>query len=84
MTLKRHNFFQNLNNRKATYSFAPGIPIFKLQQEVLRFNDICLSWSSQKDDQETNLLNSENQSFIYFFTSTKAHLLKTSIKRTQL
>ena len=39
LTLKRHNSFQNQNNRKATHSFAPRPLIFKLQQEVL-FNEI--------------------------------------------
>ena len=34
-TLKRHNSFQNQNNRKATHSFAPRRIIFKLQREVL-------------------------------------------------
>ena len=45
---KRHNSFQNENNIKATPSFAPTPLTFKLQQEVLKFNDICVSWSSQK------------------------------------
>ena len=40
LTLKRHNSFQNENNRKATQHFAPGPLLFKLQQEVLKFNDI--------------------------------------------
>ena len=44
---KRHNSFQNENNIKATPSFAPTPLTFKLQQEVLKFNDICVSWSSQ-------------------------------------
>ena len=67
LTLKSYNSFQNEINRKATHSFAPGsILIFKLQQEVLKFNDICMSWSSQKSDLETNFLNSENRSFEYF------------------
>ena len=57
LALKRHNSFQNLNNRKATHSFAPRPLIFKLQQEVLKFNDICVSWSSPKTDMETNFLN---------------------------
>ena len=48
LTLKRHNSLQNLNNRKATQSFAPRRLIFKLQQEVLKFNVICVSWSSPK------------------------------------
>ena len=39
LTLKRHNFFRNENNRKATHSFAPRLLIFKVQQEVLKFND---------------------------------------------
>ena len=62
-TLKRHNSFQNLNNRKATHSFATRPLIFNLQQEVLKFNDICLSWSSPKTDLVTNFLNLENRSF---------------------
>ena len=41
LTLKRHNFFQNQNNRKAAHSFASRPLIFKLQQEVLKLNDIC-------------------------------------------
>ena len=61
LTLK-HNYFQNENNRKATHSFAPRPLIFKLQQEVLKFNDICVSWSSPKTDLVTNLLNLENRS----------------------
>ena len=41
LTLKRHNSFQNKNNKKATHSFALRPQIFKLQQEVWKFNDIC-------------------------------------------
>ena len=48
LTLKRHNYFQNENKRKGTHSFAPGPLSFKLQQEVLKFNDICVTWSSPK------------------------------------
>ena len=40
------NLFQNKNNRKAIHSFAPRPLIFKLQQEVLKLNHICVSWSS--------------------------------------
>ena len=46
--LNRHNSFQNDNNRKATHSFAPRPLNFKLQREVLKFNDIFVSWSSPK------------------------------------
>ena len=42
-TLKRHNSFPNVNNRKATHSFASRPLIFKLQQEVLNLNDMGLS-----------------------------------------
>ena len=49
LTLKRHNSFQKKNNRKATHSFASRSLIFKLQQEVWKLNDICASWSSQKN-----------------------------------
>ena len=54
------NFIQNKNNRKATHSFAPRPLIFKLQQEVLKFNNICVSWSSQKTDLVTNFLTLQN------------------------
>ena len=50
LTLKRHNSFQNQNNGKATLSFACRPLIFKLQQEVLKFDDIGVSWSSPKTD----------------------------------
>ena len=63
-TLKRQNSFQNENNRKATHthSLTPRPLIFKLQQEVLKFNDICVSWSSRKTDLVIDL-NAENRSF---------------------
>ena len=48
LTLK-HNSFQNLNKRKTTYSFAPRPQIYKLQQQIWTFSDICLSWSSPKE-----------------------------------
>ena len=48
LTLKRHSSFQNQNNGKATTSFALRRLVFKLQQEVLKFTDICVSWSSPK------------------------------------
>ena len=35
--LKRHNFFQNKNNRKAIHNFTPRPLIFKLQQKVFKF-----------------------------------------------
>ena len=54
LTLKCHNSFHNLNNRKATHSFATRSLIFKLQQEVLKFNYICVSWSYPKTDLVTN------------------------------
>ena len=52
--------FQNLNNRKATHSFVPRRLIFKLQWEVLKLYDTCVSWSSPKTDQVTNFLNPED------------------------
>ena len=48
LTLKRHIFFQNKNNKKGTHSFAPGHLTFNFQQKVLKFNHICVSWSSPK------------------------------------
>ena len=50
LTLKRHNYFQNLNNRKVSHSFAPRPLIFKLQQKVLKFDDMELpkNWPGGK------------------------------------
>ena len=48
LNLKCHNSLQNQNNRKATHSIAPTPLIFKLQQEVLKFNDTCESEAPQK------------------------------------
>ena len=56
MNLKKHNIFQHQNNRKDTHSFVPRSLIFNLQQGVLKFNDICVGWSSSKTYLETNLL----------------------------
>ena len=62
-TLKRHNSFLNKNNSKATRSFALRPLIFKLQQEVRKFNDIYVTWNSPKTDPKTNFLNLENRKF---------------------
>ena len=63
MSLKRHNSFKNEKNRKATYSVAPGILIFKLQQKVWKFNGICVSWRILKTDLETNFLSLQKSKF---------------------
>ena len=54
LTLKRHNFFRNQNSRKATHSFPPGPLMFKLKQEVIKFNDIYVGWRSPKTRMKTN------------------------------
>ena len=59
LILKRHNSFQNKNNRKAAHNITHRPLIFKLQL-FLKFNDICVSWSSPKSELKTNL---ENWSF---------------------
>ena len=46
-----------------TYNFAPTPLVLKLQEEVLKFNDICESRSSPETDLGTNVLNLENRSF---------------------
>ena len=51
--------------KNPTYSFAPKSLIFKLQPEVWKFYDICMSWSTLKTDVETNFLNLENWRFGY-------------------
>ena len=50
LTVKRYNSFQSENNGKAAHNFALRSLIFKLQQEVLEFRDICMKWSSPKTD----------------------------------
>ena len=63
LTLKHHNFFQNENNRKAAQSFDPRPLLFKLEQEISKFNDICVSWSSPKTDLVSNFLNFKKSKF---------------------
>ena len=48
------------HSSKVTYRFAPRPLICKLQQEVLKFSDICMRWSSSKTDLMKKLLNPEN------------------------
>ena len=61
LTLK-HNFFQNENNKKST-SFAPRLLIFKLQQEVLKFQWYLPELELPKTDMVTNFSNLEICSF---------------------
>ena len=60
-TLKRHDSFQNQNNRKANHDFAPKPLIFRLEQKVLKLN-ICVILSFPKSDLEANFINLENRS----------------------
>ena len=46
--------------KKGTHSLASRPLIFKFQQKVWKFNDICVSWSSQKTDMDTTFLNLQN------------------------
>ena len=55
LTLKRHNSCQNKNNRKATHNFAHKPLIFKLQEDVWKFNGIYVTLSYPKADLETKL-----------------------------
>ena len=48
---------------KKPHRFASRPLIFKLQEEFLKFNDICVSWSFPTTDLETNILNLENRGF---------------------
>ena len=45
------------------HTLGTRLLIFKLQQEVFKFNDICVSQSSAKTKPEKNLFNLEKQSF---------------------
>ena len=63
--LKHMVHLSNKNISKATNSFALRPLIFKLQQEVWKFNDICVSWSTSKTYPYKNFLNLENLNFEY-------------------
>ena len=63
LDFKTSLFLSNWNDIKATNRFVPRSLIFKMGQEVLKFNHICLSWSSPKPDREENFLNLENRTF---------------------
>ena len=60
---KTSQFLSKLKYRKGTHSFATRRLILKLQQEVLKFNDTCVSLSSPKTDLVTCFLNPKNRSF---------------------
>ena len=70
--IKVYIFFQ----QKVTHSFASRSLISKLQQEVLKFIDFCVSWSSPKTNLVTNFLNFINV-FISLIELKKKHPLKT-------
>ena len=70
LTLKRHNSFQNKNNSKATHTIASRLLIFKLQQEILKFNDICMTvcnFQSMRSPVELNGLLSKFFCYITWF-----------------
>ena len=46
-----------------SFTFNSRPVIFKLPQEVLKFDDICMSWSSTKTGLEMKFLKSKNRSF---------------------
>ena len=58
---KTEHLKNETETEKITTRLFPRFLIFKLQQEVIRFNDICVSWSSPKTDFETNFSNLENR-----------------------
>ena len=66
LSFKRHNSFPSESNGKVAHDCAPRILIFKLQQEVLKLNDLWVRRSSPKADLVTNFLNLENRSFENF------------------
>lgn len=54
--------FNNFFSLEKTGQNFPRSLIFKLEQEALKFNKICVRWSSQKTYLETNFLKLENWS----------------------
>ena len=61
---KASSLLSQLSNKKITHAFAPAPLMFKLQQEIWKFSDVCVSWGLPKTDLETNFLNLENLSFV--------------------
>ena len=55
-----------INGTKIPFYFLSRALILKLQHEILKFNDIRVSWTSPKTDLVTNSLIPENQSFESF------------------
>ena len=45
------------------HNFSPRPLIFKMQQEVLKFNEICMGWNSPKADLVIKFLNLQNGRF---------------------
>ena len=87
LTLRRHDSFQNWNNRKDTHCFPPRPLIFKLQQKDLKSNGICMSWSTPETDLKLKLSIFLNSNFevnnwhsftylTYFFLELDFLLLK--------
>lgn len=56
-------YLENKQIEKSLSRFFPTTLNFKLLQEVLTFNNICLSLSSPKINLEMNFLNLKIQSF---------------------
>ena len=67
LTFKCHNFFQNKNNIKASYSFAPWPLTFTLQQEVWKFNILA----PQKLTWRRTFYTFEMEVLLFFFSSDK-------------
>ena len=57
------NIKKNKNHR---HFHSNTSDFFKSQQEFLKFDDICESWSSPKTDMETNFLHLQNPNFENF------------------
>ena len=53
LTLNRHNPFQKQNKEKP-HTFSLEHLLFKLQQKVLKCNDIYVNWKTKKNDLGVN------------------------------
>ena len=62
-----HYISQKTKHKQETalHSFFPRPLVFKLHQEILELNDICVSWILPKTELEMNFLNLEYNSFDY-------------------
>ena len=78
------DFSWNDSNRKKPHMVFPRPLLIKLLQEVIKFNDICVSWSSPKIDLETKNYMNQYELFTYLTLYLLAYLFLLLALETSL